>query len=301
MAGRFASSLSLLAATLLGSFRFVRFRAWSRYRRKRIRESGSQAASRRGAKSRRFAIASKVSFCSKDFAGTLCFLSHFSNILCASLTGFRSALRYCAATTVYALPVLTPLWWQDWWRSPLLVLVLGLFCVGFWFCVHVVHRLPAIFASCSLDQDSSCWPCGGFCSLSVPHCHFHLASAGLVGFLCLFSCLCLDGLTVPSEAIWESASSGHGSLVEARASLWPMPGAFFFGKHFLLHWSPHLPLNLYSLFGPLCLFLGLLWELCSCGGGEEEEGGSLSVAPFGSSASLSHVLVCFGGSCTVSP
>ena len=37
----------------------------SRHRRKRIRGSGSQAASRRGAKSRRLAFASKFLFCSK--------------------------------------------------------------------------------------------------------------------------------------------------------------------------------------------------------------------------------------------
>ena len=41
----------------------------------------------------------------------------------------------------------------------------------------------------------------------------------------MFSCLGLDGLTVPTEASGELASSGQGSFVEARASLWPMPGA----------------------------------------------------------------------------
>ena len=61
---------------------------------------------------------------SKVFAGTQCFLTHLSDFFCASLIRFRSALRHCAATTVYASPVLTLLWWQDRRRTPLLVLVL---------------------------------------------------------------------------------------------------------------------------------------------------------------------------------
>ena len=55
-------------------------------------------------------------------------------------------------------------------------------------------------------------------------CGSDLASAGLVAVLSLFSCLSLSGHVVPSEAS-TGFSSGYGScaVVEARASLWPVP------------------------------------------------------------------------------
>ena len=71
-------------------------------------------------------------------------------------------------------------------------------------------------------------------SHSVLNCHFHLASAGLVGILSLFSCRSFDGHAVPPEACLEFASSGHGShaVDEARAILWPMPSAFLWETFF---------------------------------------------------------------------
>ena len=130
VAGCLVSFLSLLAATLLSDSGVGADTGAST-------SEEADHASRRGAKSCRLALTSKVSFCSKVLAGTLRFLTHLSDILYASLTRFRSALRHCAATTVYASPVLTLLWWQDWWRTPLWCLFWGIFVSVFCF-VHVM-------------------------------------------------------------------------------------------------------------------------------------------------------------------
>ena len=94
-----------------------------------------------------------------------------------------------------------------------------------------------------------------------------------------------------AEACLEFASSGHDSSAadEARASLWPMPGAFLwetFSSSLVAAPSPELTFRSRCLLGA-SVGDALSWE------------GSFLVASFGSSASLSHGLVCLGTSCAV--
>ena len=202
---------------------------------------------------------------------------------------FGSFLRFsdqvqirATALRSYASPVLTLLWWQDRWRTTPSGAGPGAFLCRFLVLFTCCASTPGYLCSLVPWPGRHLLPMRG--SPSVFNCHFHLASAGMVGILSLFSCLSLDGHAVPPEACLEFASPEHGSSAVDDA------GCVFCGKHFLLHLSPHLPSN--SLFGSWCFWVAFVGDALSreC---------SPLVASFGSSLSLSHGLVCLFSSCAV--
>ena len=159
------------------------------------------------------------------------FVTHLSGLFCASPTRLRSALRHCTATTICASPSLIPFLWKDPWRNPRLVPILVYFNVSSWFCFRALSRFMAISVPCYVDQDSIHWPLRSRRSQpsrrSPLGSGYDPVSAGLVGFLSLLSCVSLVWSCCAPEASTGCASSGHSSCAvdEARASLWPMPGA----------------------------------------------------------------------------
>ena len=98
--------LRLFFSYLVSPFRFMLSRGSSRHRRKRIRGSGSQAASRRGAKSRRLASLPRFLFVLRLWRAHNGFWCTSWGVFYASPTRLRSALRHCTATTFCASPSL---------------------------------------------------------------------------------------------------------------------------------------------------------------------------------------------------
>ena len=239
VAGRFASSLSLLAATLLGPFRFVRFRGWSRYPRKRITS--------------RVTPRCEVPPFSPRFQGVL-FVPRFSRALCVSCRIFKHSLCFSdqvpIRATVAQLRQCTPHPFRlssggrigfvhpfQCWFLGFSVSVSGfvyMMCIDSRpFLLHVLLiRIPVA----GLAGASALYLCPTVIFILRPQ-------AGGVS-LSVFLFFCLDGLTVPTEATREFGSSGQGSFVEALASLWPMLGAFFVGIILLLDAAPSLDLVL---------------------------------------------------------
>ena len=149
--------------------------------------------------------------------------------------------------------------------------------------------------------------------LHVPR--IRIPVAGLAGASALFLCLIViftvplqawwgfsvsfpvfgpDGLTMPSEALGSLLLQDKALFVEARASLWPMPCAFFGGKcSSSLVVAPSRDFVLAFRSSVSC------WD--SCGSCALVEGGFLVGGAFGSSVSLSCGASMFWGSCTVSP